>query len=173
MNTPWGSSQTVETITDGVKWVTTASHGGLMVRDNLSILTPKAIEVAHPGGHFNGYVCFEEDCSYAVAFFEHPEWKRFLDAKTLAEYRKQLKPDEELYSDYTRNIQKYMREAIPGLESRVAMSDAEISAEMRATIERWNPEYFGLPNHCWQCNVEMGVGVGNGVCESCRKAVRA
>ena len=85
ISTPWGTSQQVETIARGIHWVSTAGHGGLMVSAGVAekVLSQQAIKVAHPG-RCGGYVCFEEDCSYAVAFFEHPEWKRHLDKKSLA-----------------------------------------------------------------------------------------
>jgi hypothetical protein len=49
------------------------------------LLTPQARLVAFPG-KCGGYFCFEEDCSYAVAFLEHPEWKRHLDRMALAQW---------------------------------------------------------------------------------------
>jgi hypothetical protein len=136
MNTPWGVSQQVETIARGIHWVSTAGHGGLMVSHAAAkkLLSPKAFEVAHPG-MCGGYLCFEEDCSYAVAFFEHPEWKRHLDAKSLAEWQcSVLDPDS--------YMGRAKAESIARLTANVAKSDDAIRADMRAIVTSWNPEYF-------------------------------
>jgi len=136
MNTPWGQSQSVETITRGIRWVTTAGHGGLMVSAGIAakVLSHRAIEHAFPGKH-GGYVCFEEDCSYAIAFFEHPEWKRHLDRKSLAEWEcSNLDPDS--------YIGRAKAEAVPKLTAEVAKSDEAIREDMRAVVMAWTPEYF-------------------------------
>ncbi len=137
MNTPWGTSQQVETITRGVHWVSTAGHGGLMVAIGLAerVLTPEALKVAHPG-RCGMYACFEEDCSYAVAFFEHPEWKRHLDRMALAQWESSVF-DAESY------MGKAKAESIPKLTAAIARTDEEIRADMRVTVSCWNPEYFG------------------------------
>jgi hypothetical protein len=136
MNTPWGVSQQMETIGRGIHWVSTAGHGGLMVSVGVAekILSQQAIAVAHPG-KFGGYVCFEEDCSYAVAFFEHPEWKRHLDRKALAEWQcSELAPDS--------YMGKAKVETMPRLTTEVSKSDDLIREDMRAIVTSWNPEYF-------------------------------
>ena len=136
MNTPWGLSHTDETITRGVHWVTTAGHGGLMVSNGVAAkaLSERAIAVAHPG-KCGGYVCFEEDCSYAVAFFEHPEWKRFLDQQSLAEWQAS--------TDTSEYMQKAKADAVPKLTAKVAKTDDAIREDMRAIVQRWNAKYFG------------------------------
>lgn len=136
MNTPWSKADHVETIEKGVHWVSTPSHGGLMVSlaKAKQVLSPDAIRVAYPG-EFCGYVCFEEDCSFAVAFYEHPEWARFLDVKSLAEWKQ---------SSYAPDsyMGKAALESIPRLTARVSMTDEQIKADMEQVIRRWNPEYF-------------------------------
>lgn len=137
ISTPWGVSQQVETIARGIHWVSTAGHGGLMVShgEAKKLLSPKAFEVAHPG-MCGGYLCFEEDCSYAVAFFEHPEWKRFLDKLSLAQWQaSEYAPDS--------YMGKAKAEALPKLTAAIAQSDDAIRADMRAIVTSWNPEYFG------------------------------
>lgn len=137
-----------------------------------SVLSEKAQISAHPG-FFGESLCFEEDCSYAVAFYEHPEWARFLDADSLATWKRDYRPIEDCLkgtTDY--RMAEYALESIPKLEARLARTDEDIREEMRLIVERWNPEYFGMPNLCWDCNAEMGVGVGNGCCHSCRNKVR-
>jgi len=99
------------------------------------LLSQQAIKVAFPG-RCGGYLCFEEDCSYAVAFFEHPEWKRHLDAKSLAEWQcSVLEP-----GSY---MGKAKAEAVPKLTVNVAKSDDAIREDMHAIVASWNPEYFG------------------------------
>jgi hypothetical protein len=147
MNTPWGVSQQVETIARGIHWVSTAGHGGLMVSAGVAkkILSEQAVKVAHPG-KAGGYVCFEEDCSYAVAFFEHPEWKRHLDKLSLAQWENSILPAPCLVLDgdsYDSRMAKAKAQAVPRLIAEIAKSDDQIRAEMRAIVESWNPEYFG------------------------------
>ena len=98
------------------------------------LFTSKAISVAFPGS-FAGYVCFEEDCSYAVAFYEHPEFKRYLDRKSLAEWENSV-------FDADSYMGKAKSESVPKLRTEIAKTDAEISADMAAIIRCWNPEYF-------------------------------
>lgn len=74
MHTPWGSSQTQEKLAPGVFWVTTASHGGLLVIGDAiaHCLTPEA---QAKGERFaNNGLAYEEDCAYAVAIYENPAW---------------------------------------------------------------------------------------------------
>jgi len=147
MNTPWGQSQTKETIVPGVHWVTTASHGGLMVAKATAerLLTVAAIETAFPG-RFGDYVCFEEDCAYSVAFFEHPDWKRTPDERALREW--EAMPSEPANSNpaYRTHMMQARVTAIESLTFEVAKQDARIREEMRAVAERWVPEYFARLN---------------------------
>lgn len=137
ISTPWGVSHQVETIARGIHWVSTAGHGGLMVSAGVAekLLSPQAIKTAFPG-RCGGYVCFEEDCSYAVAFFEHPEWKRHLDKKSLTEWECSVfEPDS--------HMGRAKSGAVPKLTANVAKSDDAIREDMRAIVASWNPEYFG------------------------------
>ena len=136
MNTPWGQSQSVETLARGIHWVSTASHGGLMVSAGVAakLLSERAIKNAFPGTCAE-YVCFEEDCSYAIAFYEHPEWKRHLDRKALAEWEcSNLDPDS--------YMGKAKASAIPKLIAEVSKSDDAIREDMRAIVTSWTPKYF-------------------------------
>lgn len=77
-HSPWGHIQDTTQVAPGVRWVSTAGHGGLMVAKATAerLLSTAAREAAD----FScGCYCFEEDCLYAVAFYEHPEWQRALD----------------------------------------------------------------------------------------------
>lgn len=139
MYTPWGESQTIEIIAPGVRWVTTASHGGLMIAVNIAArdLTVSALQVAHPGV-CGPYIYFEEDCSYAVAFFEHPEWKRTLERLALDSWHKPGFAS----GAY---MERAKAEAIPRLEAEIAKSDSEIREDMRQIVKEWNQEYFQAP----------------------------
>ena len=69
MNTPWGASQYQKKLGEGIILVSTAGHGGLMIRQNVaqSRLTPQAIA---RGWNFGGYFCYEEDCLIAIPCYE-------------------------------------------------------------------------------------------------------
>jgi hypothetical protein len=77
MNTPWGESQAIEKIADGIEFVSTASHGGYRLSaERLAGINPKAFTTGKYEGfrnnRKNGW--FEEDCDWAfvaVAFPEH------------------------------------------------------------------------------------------------------
>jgi len=60
----WGEIQTEYRICRGLRYVTTAGHGGYMVSKGLAnkILPPEVVRQGHPWG---SYLCFEEDCAWA------------------------------------------------------------------------------------------------------------
>ena len=65
---PWGEVQHCEKMIDGVFLVSTASHGGIMVRKNAAaFLSPVAREIAL---NERNYLCFEEDCDEAIVMRE-------------------------------------------------------------------------------------------------------
>ncbi len=128
MNTPWGKADHVTKIQFGVSWVSTPSHGGLMVSAGQAekLFTPKAIALAHPG-KFSGYVCFEEDCSYAIAFFQMPQFKRHLDKQSLAEWENSV-------FDADSYMGKAKTESVPKLQAEIAKTDEQIREDMRQVI---------------------------------------
>lgn len=137
MQTPWGRADQVTKIETGVSWVSTPSHGGLMVALGAArkYLTPKAIEFGQQCG---GYVAFEEDCAYAVALFQMPAWKRFLDKHSLAEWEcSVLEPDS--------YMGKAKQDALARLIPDVAKTDDQIREDMRGIVAYWFPEFFGMP----------------------------
>lgn len=73
MNTPWGKSDHIEKVADGVQWVSTPGHGGLMIKEEVALekLSEAAREV---GEWFNGYLCYEEDIAWVVPLWEAQEW---------------------------------------------------------------------------------------------------
>jgi len=73
-SSPWGAVQNKKTIARGVHFVSTASHGGMMIslalaRKRLSVLAQTI------GENYGGYLCYEEDCAVAVPMLEVPEWR--------------------------------------------------------------------------------------------------
>lgn len=64
-NSPWGKVQFCEELYPGVYDVSTAGHGGIMVKNNIvdSVLSPTAQKC---GFKEKGYLNFEEDCQANV-----------------------------------------------------------------------------------------------------------
>jgi hypothetical protein len=79
-NTIWGKAQTMYEIQRGVRWFSTAGHGGLAIADGVArkTLTPAAYKM---GAKSWGYLWYEEDVAYAIPFYEHPEWGVILSHK--------------------------------------------------------------------------------------------
>jgi hypothetical protein len=69
MNSPWGSVQDKITIEPGFYMVSTASHGGIMIKKEkaLKILSDAAIKFSEA---FGIYLCFEEDILVEVVLWE-------------------------------------------------------------------------------------------------------
>jgi hypothetical protein len=142
MQTPWGKSDSITKIQRGVSWVGTPSHGGLaitMIRA-MEVLSPKAINIALANVHGTAlvnkpkgsYVFFEEDCAYAIAFYEHPEWKRTLEQNELDEIRLSNLSTVAPYDGVAEKLRK-----------SIARTDERIKSDMAEVIRRWYPEYFG------------------------------
>lgn len=76
----WGEIQEEYKLAPGVKWVTTAGHGGLMVSDAKARkeLSAAAYKI---GEKYQGWLCYEEDALWAIPFYENPEWESALVAK--------------------------------------------------------------------------------------------
>ncbi len=70
MRTPWGESDSVETVADGITVVTTASHGGM----HLSPERHAAVKAKYPlFKTFAGGAWYEEDCDVAIVVATFPE----------------------------------------------------------------------------------------------------
>ena len=69
VDTPWGKTQECHEIAKGVFEVSTAGHGGVMIREELAehMLSPEALEI---GFVENGYHCYEEDADAQVPLRE-------------------------------------------------------------------------------------------------------
>ena len=87
MKTPWGDSQTVEKISDGLYWVSTASHGGIKVS---SLLDSRIrIEWRTDATRWAGPGWYEEDCCWAyvaLTFPEHFTAKQLDDARATVKF---------------------------------------------------------------------------------------
>ena len=66
---PWGEIDRIHEINNGIFDVSTPSHGGIMIKNDIAakILTKEARDIAF---NEDGFTCFEEDCAAAVAFRE-------------------------------------------------------------------------------------------------------
>lgn len=63
--TPWGETQSCYELNKGIFRVSTASHGGIMIRSDIAdkILSPEARKI---GFREKGFHCYEEDCDACV-----------------------------------------------------------------------------------------------------------
>jgi len=141
VNTPWGRSDSIRKIQFGVSWVGTPSHGGLAISKGQAskLLSEKAL--SRLPGHivceqYGDYFFFEEDCAYAIAFLEHPEWKRYLDKLSLAEWENSV-------FDADSYMGKAKSESVPKLQAELAKTNEQIKQEMEQIVRHWFPEYFG------------------------------
>ena len=67
-SSPWGEVQSCETLCPGVFLVSTASHGGTMVANEVAaVLSPAAKKC---GFKDKGYICYEEDAQESVVLRE-------------------------------------------------------------------------------------------------------
>lgn len=135
MNTPWGKSDSRVAIERGVSWVGTPSHGGLAITAGRAVktLTGRAVTIAMIAVYGtewvnlpnSSYLFFEEDCLYAIPFYEHPEWYRALEASTAVSMA-----DNGYAEDSLKHIANSRR------------ADDDVRDEMSIVIRRWYPEYF-------------------------------
>ena len=89
---PWGAVQHCEIMNTGIYSVDTASHGGIMIKEEYAkeILSPEALRC---GFRENGYLNFEEDCAAAVAereFLDKEIWEIPDYVKDKTEYENSL-----------------------------------------------------------------------------------
>ena len=67
-SSPWGAVQHCEQLREGIFQVSTAGHGGIMVRRNeAAFLSPEALINAIKE---RNYLCYEEDCDASIALRE-------------------------------------------------------------------------------------------------------
>lgn len=80
MDTPWGESQTVETVTDGILNISTAGHGGLWISCERLAEMPDIFKT--PSKFYDGGQFFEEDCEWARVALSFPKY--FPDSQKIA-----------------------------------------------------------------------------------------
>ncbi len=115
MLTYWGRSQTVDKILPGVYYVTTASHGGLMIGAKIaqSLISPLAISY---GAKMGSWLCYEEDCLWAIPAYEHSLIAEYCNFNGLAplpsqEYHEQVRQViQHWYPEYL--IEEQMRQVL-------------------------------------------------------------
>lgn len=72
MLTPWGKTITMQELAEGILWVETTEHGGLLIEAALvpSFLSERAREI---GQVWEDYLVYEQEHDMMVVFYEHPE----------------------------------------------------------------------------------------------------
>ena len=69
MNTPWGKSDSKITLTRGISWVGTPSHGGFAITPSAALTYLSTAAVAR-AEKYGSYYFFEEDCDASIVLFE-------------------------------------------------------------------------------------------------------
>lgn len=75
MSTPWGKAQQVYEYPNGIRWVSTASHGGFWVPAKLVDRIPAAHR-AYASQWSGSEQWYEEDCAWAAVVLAFPELAR-------------------------------------------------------------------------------------------------
>ena len=68
MRTPWGESQDIDTIADGITFASTASHGGILLSEERYAQMPEKYRKTFAGGRW-----YEEDCDWAKVAVTFPD----------------------------------------------------------------------------------------------------
>lgn len=71
MDTPWGQSQDVTDVADGVQFVSTAGHGGYRLSAARLARMPESLKTVTD--FYKGGPWFEEDCEWARVAMAFPE----------------------------------------------------------------------------------------------------
>ncbi len=72
MPTPWGIALKTQKLAEGIVWVETAEHGGLLIATAQArqLLSEPALEMGH---FWESFLAFEQAYDMMVVFYEHPE----------------------------------------------------------------------------------------------------
>lgn len=75
LETPWGPTQQIEKISEGITWCSTASHGGYYVSNDLDFgatlsRMPEKYRSFKP---WAGIGWYEEDCDWAIVCLAYPK----------------------------------------------------------------------------------------------------
>lgn len=72
MRTPWGESDNVVQVAEGIQWVTTPGHGGYkLTPEKVKEIPPALVAASFNRQGYNGW--FEEDCDWAMVCLTFPE----------------------------------------------------------------------------------------------------
>lgn len=108
MWTPWGKSQSISVVAEGIQSISTASHGGIKLYRSRNAKVPKYMR--SPGGWY------EEDCEFSIAVTVFPEEFSHVYGNVLVEKAKDTFrnwfPDhyEEFYGETLVKGQSYKRD---------------------------------------------------------------
>ena len=72
MKTPWGESQHEQRFAEGIGFVSTAGHGGILLSQERLAAMPKSLRDVPPFGMYPRK-WFEEDCEVALVALAFPE----------------------------------------------------------------------------------------------------
>ena len=162
MNTPWGTSQSINKITRGVVFVSTAGHGGLGVAKSTArkVLSDAALLCAD---YYNGYYWFEEDCQCCIAFLEHPEWAARFNGSNDS-YKASVTSHYPRYYDYLATSKKAPREPVAGqsLKVRSAFGGFMIDENLKVVEVRSASVIVSRPGHNNLLRIPMGWILGTG-----------
>ena len=122
-SSPWGAVQQNSPICPGMTQVSTAGHGGIMVTKTFAAANLSAA-ARKRGMKYSDYLCYEEDCDFAIPIFELPElWPIYFQHATNITDRKQylleslsgwnadyllergLEPDPKCYAFYKERVE--------------------------------------------------------------------
>ena len=78
MQTPWGTALTTQQLDEGVFWVETAEHGGILIEitQAKALLSDKALAI---GQSWQNFMAYEQEYDMMVVFYEHPEWYLWIE----------------------------------------------------------------------------------------------
>ena len=71
---PWGHIQDTEQFTPEFRSVSTASHGGFMISEGFAEKHLSPAARSRGERYIGDYLCYEEDCNWAIPAFELPEY---------------------------------------------------------------------------------------------------
>jgi len=85
MDTPWGKAHTQRQLADGVFWVETETHGGLLIENAQAeeILSEKALAI---GKRWYDFLAFEQDKDMMVVFYECPELYPWMEEELTVQF---------------------------------------------------------------------------------------
>jgi hypothetical protein len=139
---PWGPVQVMydHPSLRGVRWVSTAGHGGMGVADGIArkVLSPAAYKLGERSG---GYVWYEEDSAVGIPFFEHPEWFQLLFGKPYTDA--QIAANERSIRQYYPRYFK-MKEEGTALLPRLSIGDT-LTVVQDIKLSRGAPLRAGTP----------------------------